>query len=155
MDFIKLIEGEATPLLVCPPPPPVIEYSEETLHEEVPLWRAPSDTELTQITVSIDQLMAPVMQTQKIIPASVFHLVSSSLIWLIKLYEDSTQHPLLRQWSLRILMLAPRLLWPAPPKPAEGARLPPFARPHLIKQRNGRPQLNTHYLHRYLWHHRM
>eukprot|EP00971_Amphidinium_carterae_P306803 6097283-Amphidinium_carterae.1 len=79
--------------------------------------------------------MAPVMQTQKLIPASVLHLVSSSLIWLIKLHEDLMQPPLIRQWSFRILVLAPRLLWPAPPKPAEGARLPPFARPHLIKHR--------------------
>eukprot|EP00971_Amphidinium_carterae_P238737 4739245-Amphidinium_carterae.5 len=134
-DFIKLIEGEATPPMVCPPPPAVIEHQEESVCEDVPLWRAPTDTDLARINITIDQLMAPVMQTQKVLPASVLHVVSASLIWLIKLHEDLTQSSLVRQWSLRILVLAPRLLWPAPAKPAGGARLPPFARPHLIKHR--------------------
>eukprot|EP00971_Amphidinium_carterae_P005925 116941-Amphidinium_carterae.1 len=59
MDFIKLIEGEATPPMVCPPPPTVIEHPEESVCEEVPLWRAPPDTDLAQISITIDQLMAP------------------------------------------------------------------------------------------------
>eukprot|EP00971_Amphidinium_carterae_P256414 5091223-Amphidinium_carterae.1 len=66
--------------------------------------------------------MSPVMQTQKVLPSSVVHVITASLIW-IKIYEDASQHDLVRQWSLRILILAPRLLWPSPSKPTGNERL--------------------------------
>eukprot|EP00971_Amphidinium_carterae_P129774 2570395-Amphidinium_carterae.1 len=63
------------------------------------------------------------------------HTVANTMNWLIATAEDEQQPAEIRVWCMRIALIAPRLLWPAPMRTSSSSKLKPNARPLLVKQR--------------------
>ena len=77
--------------------------------------------------------LSPTRATQRNIPKSSLQLVTQTLATLWTCANNGQLGPNQRQMSQLLILLAPAWLWPEPPKPAQ-KRLPPQARPKLIKE---------------------
>eukprot|EP00971_Amphidinium_carterae_P352558 6492649-Amphidinium_carterae.5 len=69
---------------------------------------------------------------QRTIPKSCDHLVQSHLAWLYECSQSQLLAPEQREVSLLYFLLAPRLLWPSPPR---GEKLKLQTRPSIVKER--------------------
>eukprot|EP00971_Amphidinium_carterae_P200578 3980278-Amphidinium_carterae.3 len=133
---VRLLEGE--PLITAPAP--VDEQVEDSKPEEsieltdAPLWRLPAVEDIEQFP-SFEALQEHMIASQKLLPKSLARTLANTTNWLLTAADDHHQPAELRAWCLRIFLLAPRILWPAPVKESPNAKLKPNARPLLIKQR--------------------
>eukprot|EP00971_Amphidinium_carterae_P325311 6455515-Amphidinium_carterae.1 len=107
--------------------------AEPTQLEAADTWHVGSDTFCAYFLAQGPELW---MQTgappQRSIPRSCEHLVQSHLIWLFECSQSNQLTPAQREVALIYALLAPRLLWPSPPK---GERLAPHTRPAIVKER--------------------
>eukprot|EP00971_Amphidinium_carterae_P035279 694516-Amphidinium_carterae.1 len=74
------------------------------------------------------------MRCQSELPRRSLTLVAAALCWLHSIVEDPRHGVSQRSAAELIIALAPRCLWPEPPR-EKGQQLPPNARPQLIQQR--------------------
>eukprot|EP00971_Amphidinium_carterae_P333865 6468864-Amphidinium_carterae.1 len=74
------------------------------------------------------------MRCQSELPRRSLTLVAAALGWLHSIVEDTRHGVSQRSAAELIIALAPRCLWPEPPR-EKGQQLPPNARPQLIQQR--------------------
>ena len=74
------------------------------------------------------------VRSQRNLPKSSLHIVETVFLRLASILHDPAVCASQRQMALALLLTAPRWLWPEPDKPLSG-RLPPHARPHLIRHR--------------------
>eukprot|EP00971_Amphidinium_carterae_P335939 6472043-Amphidinium_carterae.1 len=133
---VRLLEGEHG----SPPLDHTTEQTEEARQEdtieltEAPLWRLPSLEDIEAFP-SFDDLQGHMVASQKLLPKSLTHTLANTVNWLLTTAEDEHQPVEVRAWSMRIVLLAPRILWPAPTREGPNAKLKPNARPHVVKQR--------------------
>eukprot|EP00971_Amphidinium_carterae_P062830 1243609-Amphidinium_carterae.1 len=136
LQTVRLPEGE--PLITAPTP--VDEQGEDSRPEgnieltDAPLWRLPAVEDIEHFP-SFEALQEYMIASQKLLPKSLTHTLANATNWLLTTADDHHQPAELRAWCLRIVLSAPRLLWPAPVKDGPDAKLKPNARPLLIKQR--------------------
>eukprot|EP00971_Amphidinium_carterae_P260107 5160512-Amphidinium_carterae.2 len=124
LDVIRMLEGET------PPAPPQIvsdtiadSTPEDTVEMvDTPLWRLPSAADLEHMP-SFDALQQHMVLTQKLLPKSLVHTLANAMNWLLTTADDPHQTDEIRSRCLRIFLLAPRILWPAPGKISNGSRL--------------------------------
>eukprot|EP00971_Amphidinium_carterae_P231120 4586652-Amphidinium_carterae.1 len=136
LDMIRTLEGEVFVPLPAEEQPRVIEPAATSTVEMVdsPLWRLPEISQIENFP-SFAALQESVIVSQRVLPKSLQHTLATTVSWLLATAEDSRVDPQLQSWSRKIVLLAPRILWPAPPR-VQGARgLSPNARPRLIKER--------------------
>ena len=86
------------------------------------------------VNMSMERLLAKEIITQHTLPKSVKHDVAASLNWLHGLRLDESLHHGVRNAAELLLCLAPRLLWPMPPRQT-GQRLAAHAKPRLVQKR--------------------
>eukprot|EP00971_Amphidinium_carterae_P016616 328156-Amphidinium_carterae.1 len=127
---VRLLEGEVGSF----PAEHAHETPEDALPEEnieltdSPLWRLPSIDDVHQFP-SFDDIQGHMVAAQKILPKSLTHTLANTVNWLIATSDDEQQPPEIRAWSMRIVLLAPRILWPAPSRAGNSSKLKPNARP--------------------------
>eukprot|EP00971_Amphidinium_carterae_P153696 3047605-Amphidinium_carterae.1 len=136
LDMIRVLEGE----VYVPPPAETQPRSLEPMATptvemvDSPLWRLPDIAQVDNFP-SFAALQEAVIVSQKVLPKSLQHTLATTISWLLAAAEDSRVDPQLQSWSRKVVLLAPRLLWPAPPRENNPRGLSPNARPRLIKER--------------------
>eukprot|EP00971_Amphidinium_carterae_P007842 155282-Amphidinium_carterae.1 len=101
---------------------------------DAPLWRLPALEDVHDYP-SFEALQSHMVAAQKTLPKSLTHTLANTVNWLMATAADEQQPAEIRAWSMRILLLAPRILWPAPTRGSGNPKLAPNARPLLVKQR--------------------